>query len=193
VSAESVTVDGRVRRGAENRERIVSALVGLVREGALRPTAEQVAERAGVGTRTVFRHFEDMERLYAETSAQVQAELAPLLAQPAPTGSLPARVTELVSRRGQLYESIGPLRRSADTLRWRSKFLQADRTRTARHLRADLERALPEMARLSEAAAAALEQATSFEAWDRLRLDQRLGAERARAAMEVAVRALLGA
>ncbi len=190
--AEAI-VDGRVRRGAENRERIVTALMDLVREGTLRPTAEQVAERAGVGTRTVFRHFEDMEQLHAETSARVLEEVAPLLALPPPSGPLAARVAELVARRAQLYEAIGPLRRAAATLRWRSKFLQAHHVGTARGLRADLERALPEMARLPEPASAALEQVTSFEAWDRLRTDQRLGVERARAAMETAARALLGA
>ena len=36
----------------------------------------------------------------------------------------------------------------------------------------------------------ALDQATSFEAWDRLRNDQRLGRPRARAVMERTVRAL---
>jgi hypothetical protein len=37
----------------------------------------------------------------------------------------------------------------------------------------------------------ALDQATSFEAWDRLRGEQRLGSARARAAMERSVRALV--
>jgi AcrR family transcriptional regulator len=50
-----------VQRGARNRAAIVAALLELVGEGELEPTAEQVAERACVGTRTVFRHFADME------------------------------------------------------------------------------------------------------------------------------------
>jgi hypothetical protein len=37
----------------------------------------------------------------------------------------------------------------------------------------------------------ALDQATSFEAWDRLRSEQRLGRGRARAAMDRNVRALV--
>ena len=38
--------DGRVQRGARNRERILDALLELVRAGELLPTAEQVAARA---------------------------------------------------------------------------------------------------------------------------------------------------
>jgi len=66
--------DGRALRGARNRERIVEALLELVREGELLPTAEQVSQRAGVGTRTVFRHFDDMESLNSEVQAAIKLE-----------------------------------------------------------------------------------------------------------------------
>src|SRR5262245_66569994 len=66
--------DGRVRRGQRSGQAIVEALVGLVGDGILEPTAQQVAARAGVGIRTVFRRFSDMESLFAEMSARVQAE-----------------------------------------------------------------------------------------------------------------------
>ena len=44
--------DGRLQRSERSREAIVQALLSLVREGAPRPTAERVAEKAGVGIRT---------------------------------------------------------------------------------------------------------------------------------------------
>ena len=52
--------DGRVQRGARNREAILDACLELIRERAALPTAQDVAVRAGVQVRTVFRHFDDM-------------------------------------------------------------------------------------------------------------------------------------
>ena len=63
--------DGRVRRGERSRGAIVEALHALIGAGDLAPTAQQVAERAGVGLRSVFRHFRDMESLFAEVDALV--------------------------------------------------------------------------------------------------------------------------
>ena len=61
-----------------------------------------------------------------------------------------------------------------------------------RALRADLLRALPELRRAPADLVEALDLALSFEAWDRLRTDQRLGRDRARDAMLRTVFALLG-
>ena len=60
-----------------------------------------------------------------------------------------------------------------------------------RRLRADLLRALPELRRARDDVVDALDVALSFETWDRLRVDQRLGRERAAAALERTVLALL--
>src|SRR5262249_22213473 len=79
--------DGRVRRGERSGDAIVVALVELVGEGILEPTAQQVAARARVGMRTVFRRFSDMESLFAEMGARVQAEALPLLAGGRPRGN----------------------------------------------------------------------------------------------------------
>jgi hypothetical protein len=62
-----------------------------------------------------------------------------------------------------------------------------------RELRADLLGALPELAAAPAAVRDALELATSFEAWDRLRTDQRLSRERAEAALSQLMLALVDA
>jgi AcrR family transcriptional regulator len=183
--------DGRALRGARNRERIVNALLELVRTGELQPTAEQVAERATVGTRTVFRHFADMDVLYAELSARIEREVRPLAEEPLPPGSLVERAVALTRRRAAIFERIAPFRRAGDLQRWRSAFLQRDHAQMARDLRADLLARLPELAEAPAARVEALDLLTSFEAWNRLRTDQRLGRERAADAMETAVRSLL--
>lgn len=185
------SADGRVRRGERNREAILQAVLELVGAGELRPTAEQVAQRAGVGMRTVFRHFADMESLFAEMTARMEREVRPLFERAPPTGTPEERGRALVERRFALYERIGPFKRSANLARRSSPFLQRDHASMVRGLRADLLRAFPELAEAPEALVEALDYASSFEAWDRLRGEQRLGRERAQGAMERAVLALL--
>ena len=99
-----VPVDGRARRGQRSRAAIVQALFDLVGEGERQPTAQQVAERARVGLRSVFRHFADMESLYAEVDARVREHALPLFEAPLPTGSREARAHELVARRARLFD-----------------------------------------------------------------------------------------
>ena len=77
--ADEIASDGRVRRSQRSGQAIVGALFELIGEGLLEPTAQQVAARARVGLRTVFRRFSDMESLFAEMDARLQAEAVPLL------------------------------------------------------------------------------------------------------------------
>ena len=72
--AAGPVTDGRRRRGLDNRAKIVAALMEIVRSGEVAPGAEQVAARADVGLRTVFRHFQDMDSLYSEVSALMERE-----------------------------------------------------------------------------------------------------------------------
>src|SRR5271166_5670392 len=87
----ALAMDGRQRRSARSREGIVQALFELVGSGVLRPTAQQVAETAGVGIRSVFRHFADMESLFAEMQARLEAEAVPILRAAAVEGPLDRR------------------------------------------------------------------------------------------------------
>ena len=186
-------LDGRVLRAERSRASIVGALFELVGEGILTPTAQQVAERAGVGIRSVFRHFSDMESLFAAMDARLVSEVTPLLAEAHTGGGLRARARGLVERRVRLFERLAPYKRSANLVRWRSPFLRARHGALVRTLRADLLRWLPELRSAPTDLLEALDVATSFEAWDRLRSDQRLSRERAQAALERTVQALAGA
>src|SRR5213076_1131404 len=80
--AMSEVVDGRRKRGEDNRNRISQAFLSLVAEGVVAPTAEDVAHRAGVGLRSVFRHFTDMEALYREMAAHSQRLVREMTDQP---------------------------------------------------------------------------------------------------------------
>ena len=55
--------DGRLLRSERSRQLIITAIIELIDEGHLIPTAQQVAHRADVGIRSVFRHFDDMDSI----------------------------------------------------------------------------------------------------------------------------------
>ena len=183
--------DGRVRRSQRSGHAIVAALMELVGEGVLEPTAQQVAMRAKVGIRTVFRRFSDMESLFAEMHARLQAEAVPLLLGSRPNGTLTERARALVRQRGAFFGRIAPYKRSGNLKRWRSPFLRDRHALLVRELRADLLRWLPELRRAPAAIVDALDLTTSFEAWDRLRSEQHLGTARAQAVVERTVLALV--
>jgi AcrR family transcriptional regulator len=191
-SNDAPSSDGRLRRGERSREAIVAALFELVGEGVLQPTAQQVAERAGVGIRSVFRHFDDMDSLFAAMDEQLSAEVLPILRERAAGGSLRERARALAQRRARLFERIGPYKRSANVQRWRSNFLRTRHAILVRELRADLLRSLPELEEAPTETLEAIDLVACFEAWDRLRSDQRLSRERAEATLESALLALLG-
>lgn len=186
------TTDGRVLRSERSRERIADALYQLIGEGHLEPTAQQVAKRAGIGVRTVFRLFADMDALYATINARLYGEAMHLLSEQPPAGAaVGRRATELVAERAAVFERVGLYLRATNRARGRSRFLANEYQKTGKQLRTRLLNWLPELHNAPADLVGALDQATSFEAWDRLRNDQRLARPRARAAMERAVMALV--
>ena len=192
-AARAESTDGRQRRIERSREAIVQALFDLVGEGILQPTAQQVAESAGVGIRSVFRHFADMDSLFVEMDARLQADALPLLRGEPPDGDTAKRARALVDRRIAFFERIAPYKRAGTIQRWRSEFLRGQHGVLVRALRADLLRWLPELRGAPADGIEALDLALSFEAWDRLRTDQRLGRDRARDALLRIVLAVLPA
>ena len=183
--------DGRVRRSQRSGQAIVEALIELVGEGVAEPTAQQVARRARLGIRTVFRRFSDMESLFAEMEARLHAEAVPLLLGGQVRGTIARRARALVRRRAMFFERIAPYKRSGNLKRPRSPFLRERHALLVRGLRADLKRWLPEVLRAPREVVDALDLATSFEAWDRLRTEQRLGPRRAQLVVERLVLAIV--
>jgi AcrR family transcriptional regulator len=183
-------LDGRARRGERSRDAIVRALHALIGEGVVQPTAQQVAARARVGLRSVFRHFADMDSVYAEVGARIQAEARGLIADAPTTGSVDSRLRRVLAQRSAFFEAIAPYMRAAEVARRRSPFLQRQHLRQVRELRERLWTALPELERAQAHVGEALDLLLSFDAWDRLRSDQRLARERAASVLEAAALAL---
>lgn len=185
--------DGRRRRSQDSRARIVQAMLELVHAGDPSPGAEQVAERAQVGLRTVFRHFKDMDSLYREMSAVIEKEYMAVVDRPFEGRTWRERVLELVRRRAGVYEKIEPYKRASNVHRHRSPFLQADHARLVATAREILRRELPADVARDRALFEALDLLLSFEAWMRLRRDQDLSPRRASEVLEQAIVRLLDA
>lgn len=175
--------DGRHKRGDQSRRQIVEAMLDLVRAGEMSPSASQVAERASVGLRTVFRHFEEMESLYREIAEVIAAKVIPLAKRPYLKAAWRERLNEMIERRIEIHEEIMPLKIAGSVLRFRSKFLMEDYRAHLKMERAGLEMVLPESLRKDQTLFRAIEMVTSFQAWRRLRQDQDLSVADARRVM----------
>ena len=190
MTSEPEETDGRRRRGLDRRARIVEAMLELMREGEVAPGAERVAARAEVGLRTVFRHFRDMDSLYAEISRTIEGELADLVARPLVSGNEAGRLVELASMRAEAYERIFPFKHASTAHRHRSDFLARDHARMVTNLRQSLARDLPAVC-ADPGRMEALDLVLSFEAWSRLRREQGLPRDEALAVILAAAVALL--
>lgn len=185
--------DGRRARSRSSRRRIVAAMVELIEGGDLMPSAARVAEEAGVGLRTVFRHFDDMDTLYAELSATIAARVMPVATAPYDGADWRADVRELARRRARVFETMLPFRLAANLKRYQSAFLMAEYGRVVTIERELVLRLLPDAVKADRIRVEALIAALSFQTWRALRHDQGLTAEDAGAVTAHMVAALLAA
>lgn len=185
------SADGRRRRGEDSRARIVQAMLDLVREGSISPSAEQVAARAEVGLRTVFRHFKDLESLYREMSGVIESELLALADTPFKAVTWRGRVLELVERRGWAYERIAPFKRASEVHRHHSQALTLDNAKFVAGAREILRRELPANLATDQNVFEAIDLLLSFDAWRRLRQDQELSPEAAKDVLQKMIAVML--
>lgn len=182
--------DGRRARTVQSRRKIVEAMLALAREGDVAPNADVVAERAGVGRRTVFRLFEDMESLYSEMHAIMRERIEHIRQMPIEGVTWRERLDRLIERRIKLFEEILPVKRAGDVHRYRSAFLQDAHAEVTRTLRTMLRFVLPKSIADDADQFEALDAAMSIEHWQRLRGEQRLSAKAAERVLRRTVAAL---
>lgn len=173
VKTDSV-VDGRRLRSDRSRQAIIDAGLALIDEGVLVPTAQQISERAGVGIRSFFRHFTDMETLFATADEQGRAGYeAPFIGGDR-EGTLEERLQHAVERHADGYEAQRNVILSAAAQRWRYEIMRKNYARYQRGLRKDLDDWLPELKSLPAQEREAIDAVASPEMWLRLRDHQGL-------------------
>jgi len=188
---EPIVADGRRQRSDASRRKIALAMLDLLREGEADPSADLVAERAGVGRRTVFRLFSDMEGVFREMHAIMASRLTPEFAHAFVATTWRERLDELVERRARAFEQMLPIKTAADARRYTSNFLRIEHKKITRLQREALIAVLP--ANLAKGdMLEALDLALSFEVWRRLRYEQALSIKQAQAVLRRMLSALVG-
>ncbi|MEJ6739489.1 MAG: helix-turn-helix domain-containing protein [Actinomycetota bacterium] len=77
-TTNSPSIDGRTARRDRGRTAVLEAALELFEEENLEPTPEQIALRAGVSARSVYRYFEDRDQLVRAIIAHKQLKILPL-------------------------------------------------------------------------------------------------------------------
>lgn len=105
-------VDGRLSRTVRSRLAICDACLDLVQEGVLQPSADQIAERAGLSRRSVFNHFGDLAELYDAVVEVGMQRCAPLLKKISQEEPIQQRVEMLTDVRSKFLEATAPFTRA---------------------------------------------------------------------------------
>jgi TetR/AcrR family transcriptional regulator, regulator of autoinduction and epiphytic fitness len=175
--------DGRHLRRDRNRTAVVNALLSLYSEGSLDPSSVEIAERAGLSPRSLFRYFDDVDDLCHEAVMARQRTLLPLLVIDAtPSDTIQMRVAALLRQRKAVFAAMGNVGRVA---RLREPFLPviaAELGIARAFLRGQIEKLFAaELAAMSPVAASAalmsIDVLCSFEARQLFSSDQQLSAE----------------
>jgi AcrR family transcriptional regulator len=193
------TQDGRQGRTLRSRRAICDACLDLVQEGVLQPSADQVADRAGLSRRSIFHHFGDLAALYDAVVEAGMQRCAPLLEPIPPAAPLAARVAKLAEVSARFHEATTPFRRAltaqalvgpagGEALRVARALLRRQRDEVEALFARELAGlAAAGRAEIVEALAAAVGPAL----WEHLRASRGLSPARARGVVERSLAALL--
>jgi TetR/AcrR family transcriptional regulator of autoinduction and epiphytic fitness len=194
-SARTVS-DGRTARSQRTRDSVVEALLDLLNDGNPRPTAREIAERAGVSLRSVYVHFDDLEDLFLAAAGRHLERILPLLDKVPDTGSLSDRLTAFTDRQGRLLEAIGPVQLASNLQEPFSPMIAEIRVQVRLAAHMELERVFgTELDHRTEPTRrhllVALELASSSSAWEVMRAREHFDEVESRTAMRETLAALL--
>jgi len=166
--------DGRRQRSERSQTAIIEAALALMDEGALVPTAQQIADRAGVGIRSFFRHFADMDSLFLAADEMLISSYEALFEVDNRAGTLSERVAQAIDLYGNAFDQLRPIILCTQAQLWRSPKLRENYAWHQKRLRKELELWLPEVVALPKDRREALHAVASFDMWHRLREHQGL-------------------
>ena len=162
--------DGRRLRSLTSQNIIVDAMIILVQRGILEPTAQQVADEAGIGIRTVFRQVQDKENLFSKMDEKVRADLQEILDRAAqPQGNLEERIEGLIELEAEIFEKNLQFLRATLANKWKYNTLQKNYERNQRNIKSLLYAWIPELKNLSESKQILLTSVNSAGYWIELR------------------------
>jgi len=162
--------DGRRLRSVTSQNIIVDAMMTLIQRGILEPTAQQVADEAGLGIRTVFRQVQDKENLFSKMDEKVRAALQETLKKATnPRGNLEERIEGLIELKAEIFEKNLQFLRATLANKWKYRTLQKNYERNQRNIKSLLYTWIPELNNLSESKQILLTSVNSAGYWIELR------------------------
>ena len=184
--------DGRRVRSERSRKSMIDAALELIEEGNFAPTAKQISARAGVGIRSFFRQFEDMDQFFAAVDEHTVGSFwESFLHEGDREGELPERLDSILATYAKAFEEHRSLLLATKSLRWSSRVLKANYERYQQISRANKERWLPEISQLASDERELADAYLSFEMWHRLRDIQGLSCSAAQTVILKALTRLL--
>jgi TetR/AcrR family transcriptional regulator of autoinduction and epiphytic fitness len=191
---ETNVTDGRLLRANRTRDNVVDALLQLIDEGNLRPTAREIAARASVSLRSLYVHFDDVEALFFAAAVRNEERGAKHIPETRTEGTFEERLSAFVRRRALIYESGHNVRRAAVLQEPFSLAIRTILEEARKRGRHDIERVFArELADLTadqrRRRLAALDLASQASGWDLLREQHNLDVDEAVSVMSDMVRA----
>mgnify|MGYP006255000491 FL=1 len=184
--------DGRRLRSERSRKSMIDAALELIEEGNFAPTAKQISTHAGVGIRSFFRQFEDMDQFFAAVDEHTVGSFwESFLHEGDREGELPERLDSILATYAKAFEEHRSLLLATKSLRWSSRVLKANYERYQQISRANKERWLPEISQLASDERELADAYLSFEMWHRLRDIQGLSCSAAQTVILKALTRLL--
>ena len=172
---ERLKQDGRRLRSVTSQNIIVDAMMILIQRGILEPTAQQVADEAGIGIRTVFRQVQDKENLFSKMDEKVRADLQEIFDRAAhPKGNLEKRIEGLIELEAEIFEKNLQFLRATLANKWKYNTLQKNYERNQRNIKSLLYSWIPELNNLSESKQVLLTSLNSAGYWVELRENLKL-------------------
>ena len=190
IAAES---DGRKLRRGANREAVLDALVELYREGQFEPSSNEIAERAGLSPRSLFRYFDDVDDLsHAAIDRQLRNARPLLDLGVGPDEPTAIKVAQVVESRLRLFEATAPPARAARVCAHRHPVIAAQLHEGRTYLRHQVRKLFAsELAGVRANLVSAVDVLCAFETYELLRTDQGLSRAKTAASLVDALTALL--
>lgn len=189
--AELLQADGRIQRSQRSREKILRAYWELMLGGDMEPSAAAIAEHAGVGLRSVFRHFDDLDTLLLELMSLCYDEVTPQFLKPLKSINWKDQILELVERNVEIWERIKVPHTAGELGRFKSQILMDDYKRSRNLEISGIRAILPKDINNYDNVLFALDSTLSFSTMRRLREDRKLSIPKVKNVISLLVKSIL--
>lgn len=191
VDKTDAQADGRRKRSQRSREKILRAYWELMLDGDMDPSAAAIAERAEVGLRSVFRHFEDLDTLLRDLMQLCYDEVMPEFMTPLKSTNWKDQLLEMVERHVMIWERIRIPHTAGEIGRFKSQVLMDDYQRSRNLEISGIKAVLPKDIDDYDNVLLALDASICFSTMRRMREDRKLSVAEVKAVMTLMVKSII--